>query len=359
MALGVSYTPVRHMSFRYVLLLIASAISLLLASGRSGESQQQGASDPAGNAPCQTSCIWASGVGAVEDCIPCSATGFGLPSAQEIQTDPSYEELLDQPMQFAIVRNVASACEPICAEWISASGRITPDTPEQLRKILKRLEKRRLPIVIQSIGGNLDAALSMGKTIRANKLDVIVGATIYEGCNPDQKGCKPTFADGSYAGASDFRGVQCFSACTYVLAAGKNRVANILSWIGIHQITITTDIDTVVYETKFRMVNGKKKAVSRRVVSRTPKETVVTTRISKSLRKKLVAYYNEMGVDPIILDKMLAVPAKDMAILTYRELVQFKLITDMADKGTLTDGDVCNRDPRPDNCLELKTNAKI
>ena len=79
-------------------------------------------------------------------------------------TDRStYEELLDQPKQFAIVRNVASACEPICIEWISASGRITPDTPEQLRKILKRLEKLRLPIVIQSIGGNLDAALQWGR----------------------------------------------------------------------------------------------------------------------------------------------------------------------------------------------------
>lgn len=107
------------------------------------------------------------------------------------------------------------------------------------------------------------------------------------------------------------------------------------------------------------MVNGKKKAVSRRVVRRTPKETVVTTKISKTLRKKLVAYYNEMGVDPAILDKMLAVPAKDMAILTYKELVQFKLVTDMADKGTLTDGDVCTREPRPDNCVELKPNAKI
>jgi hypothetical protein len=346
------------MSFRYVLLLIVSAISLLLASGRLGEAQQQWASEPAGNAPCENSCIWASGVGAV-DCIPCSTSGFGPPRAQETQTDQSYEELLDQPMQFAIVRNIAMACEPLCAEWISASGRITPDTPAQLRKILKSLDKRRLPIVIQSNGGNLDAALSMGKAIRANKLDVIVGATIYEGCNPDQKDCKPTFADGSYAGTTDFHGVQCFSACTYVLAAGNNRVASILSWIGVHQITITTDIDTVVYETKYRMVNGKKKAVSRRVVSRTPNGTVVTTKISKGLRKKLVAYYNEMGVDPAILDKMLAVPAKDMAILTYKELVQFKLITDMADKGTLTDGDVCTRDPRPDNCVELKTNAKI
>jgi hypothetical protein len=106
-------------------------------------------------------------------------------------------------------------------------------------------------------------------------------------------------------------------------------------------------------------VNGKKKAVGRRVVSRTPNGTVVTTKISKTLRKELVAYFNEMRVDPAILDKMLAVPAKDMAVLTYKELVQFKLITDMADKGTLTDGDVCNRDPKPGNCVELMTNTKI
>lgn len=64
-------------------------------------------------------------------------------------------------MRFAIVRSATSTCEPSCSEWITAYGTIKPDTPSKLRKGLQKLGKRRLPIVIDSNGGAVLAAMEM------------------------------------------------------------------------------------------------------------------------------------------------------------------------------------------------------
>uniref|UniRef100_UPI0019544A62 hypothetical protein n=2 Tax=Pseudomonadota TaxID=1224 RepID=UPI0019544A62 len=80
-----------------------------------------------------------------------------------------------------------------------ATGTIKPDTPAKLRKILNQAGKRRLPLVIDSRGGAVNAAIEMGRIIRKRGLDVAIGKTMYLGCTPGPKSCKPDFADGAYA----------------------------------------------------------------------------------------------------------------------------------------------------------------
>ena len=101
------------------------------------------------------------------------------------------------PMAFAIVRNGTVGCEPNCPQWISAEGQIMPGSATQFRKILKQAGKLRLPVVITSQGGDVEAALAIGQMIRERKIDVLVGWTLFTGCNPTVKTCKlPKAAEG-------------------------------------------------------------------------------------------------------------------------------------------------------------------
>ncbi|RUW99710.1 hypothetical protein EOA27_35240, partial [Mesorhizobium sp. M2A.F.Ca.ET.037.01.1.1] len=91
---------------------------------------------------------------------------------------------LGPTMRFVVVRSSATGCEPNCPEWISAEGTIEAGTPALFRRLLKTLDGRQLPIVVNSPGGNVDAALQLGRMIRKNKLDIAVGITEFSGCSP-------------------------------------------------------------------------------------------------------------------------------------------------------------------------------
>ncbi|UGX87283.1 hypothetical protein [Phyllobacterium meliloti] len=257
-------------------------------------------------------------------------------------------------MRFAIVRTAVPTCEPGCPEWISASGTILGDTPAKLRKILKVMGKRHLPIIMESNGGNVDAAMEMGRMIRKRGLDVAVGNTRFDGCSPDQK-CKPDrYADGAYAGLPYPAGTYCLSACPYILAAGEKRFVGPWALVGVHQITQVYTQTRITYETRYRMVNGKKKILDKRIIGRKPAGSYERTDLSKGYRKKLLTYFTEMGVDPALVDRMLAIPAKDISVLTQDELVQYKLVTGAGDVGDLTATRICEQETKPANCVELK-----
>jgi hypothetical protein len=281
-----------------------------------------------------------------------------IPRPEPIQPLPdTYQSNLlvaDSPMAFAIVRADVEVCRPNCPEWIAATGTIKPDTPAKLRKILNQAGKRRLPLVIDSRGGAVNAAIEMGRIIRKRGLDVAIGKTMYLGCTPGPKSCKPDFADGAYAGYAFPGGGICLSACPFFAAGGLKRLAGYEARVGIHQITTTVTNLMITYQTRYRIVNGKKKIIDRKVVSRKPTGTYETTEVRKGYRKQLVAYFVEMGVKPSLVDRMLAVSASDIYILQYNELSDFKFATDEGDSRAFTAGRICNRDPKPGNCVELK-----
>jgi hypothetical protein len=86
----------------------------------------------------------------------------------------------ERPMNFALVRN--GNCQETCIQWISAEGKITADTPKLLEKLVRSLNGRKLPVVIQSSGGDVNAALAMGRLIRTASLETAVGRTRLDGC---------------------------------------------------------------------------------------------------------------------------------------------------------------------------------
>ena len=183
----------------------------------------------------------------------------------------------DRPMTIALVHS--GKCTEVCVQWISAEGEFTSDTPKRLRAVLKRLKGRRLPVVFQSVGGNVDAAIAVGRMIRAAGLDTVIGRTQLDGCPMLDPRCTEMIVKNGWSvGEVRAGGAFCFSACPLALAGGKVRAAAANAYIGLHQIT-----------------NGRKNAgygpAGRRNLD------AISTRSDPSLKRMLSAYYDEMGVN--------------------------------------------------------------
>ncbi|RTL98317.1 MAG: hypothetical protein EKK31_25965 [Hyphomicrobiales bacterium] len=262
-------------------------------------------------------------------------------------------------MRFAVVRSGAPGCEPNCPEWISAEGTIEAGTPALLKRLLKTLGGRQLPIVVNSPGGNVDAALQLGRMIRKNKLDVAVGITEFSGCSPGMKNCRGNDAKGQpYSGVAYDSGAMCNSACPLMFAGGIRRVVGEWAYLGVHQITTTFRREKLLYRTTYQIVNGKKKIISTRIVSRKNAGSYKTYEMSKAVEKRLSAYLKEMGVEQGVLDVMKATPASDIRQIEPDDMLEMKLVTSLDSLDLLTEKTMCRRNPVPANCREVPSNAK-
>ncbi len=96
---------------------------------------------------------------------------------------------------------------------------MNPGTAAQFADVVKRLNGRRLPILIHSPGGSVPDAAAMGELIRARGLAVAVARTLITNC-PE---AAPKCPDGP--GAAITGGATCASACVLVLAGGVERLA--------------------------------------------------------------------------------------------------------------------------------------
>lgn len=259
------------------------------------------------------------------------------------------------PMTFAIVRNAVSGCEPNCPQWISAEGQIMPGSAGQFRKILKQAGKLRLPVVITSPGGDVEAALAIGQMIHERKMDVLVGWTLFTGCNPSVKTCKlPKEQKGVYAGIAMTSRAYCFSACPFILASGQKRVLGSGAVLGVHEITTQPITQRIRYNETYRMVNGKKKVLSRKVVSRKNIIGKVTTKLSKPFDKKLRNYLNTMGVSLTMLDLLRLAPPSSIHNLTTEEMNSTRLVTATGYSADLVSNNLCKTTPPADNCKAEK-----
>ncbi len=130
----------------------------------------------------------------------------------------------DAAMSVTLVRDARTACEPVCGEFIALRGVIRPDTPKRVAKLLAQTGKRKLPIVIDSAGGDADAAIEIGRMIAKRGLNVAVGTFSYIGCPPGDAACDTARAKGVERGLLSPSGTGCRGSCVLVLAAGTSRL---------------------------------------------------------------------------------------------------------------------------------------
>ncbi|TGS65332.1 hypothetical protein EN844_18135 [Mesorhizobium sp. M3A.F.Ca.ET.201.01.1.1] len=271
------------------------------------------------------------------------------------------ESDLGPTMRFAVVRSSAPGCEPNCPEWISAEGTIEAGTPALLKRTLKSLKGRQLPIIVNSPGGNVDAALQLGRIIRKNKLDIAVGTTVFFGCEPQMKNCRDNDGRGApYFGVAYDSGAMCNSACPLMFAGGIRRVVGEWAFLGVHQITTTYRREKLLYRTTYRVVNGKKKVIGTKLVSRKNAGSYKTYEMSKAVEKRLSAYLREMGIGEGVLVTMKNTPASDIHQLVPENMLRMNLVTSLDSLELFAAATTCRANPVPANCREIPAdgNAK-
>jgi len=232
------------------------------------------------------------------------------------------------PMRFVVVRSSAQ-CEPTCPEWISAEGRIEADSPGLLKALLKGIGDRKLPVVLDSPGGEAEAAMALGHIIRARQLDTMVAKTVFSDCGPETKACKPHQSK-TRLGVVDPVGALCSSACPIVLAGGVRRLADSRAFVGIHRIMVNMPIT--------RTVHGKKV------------QNIEFVRVPKWYERKMENYFKELNAGTWIVSAMQNTPDANMRYLLPFELMDLNLTTEFGHGDTLTDVDVCKTTPPASNC---------
>mgnify|MGYP000600811122 CR=1 FL=1 len=258
----------------------------------------------------------------------------------------------DMPMQFVIVRSAAGYCEPTCPEWIYGEGQIDGSTPKLFRAVLKKAGQRKLPLVLLSPGGNVNAAIEIGRLVRKNAMSVEIGFTRFGGCRPRDAGCQGDGVEkGEFRGVVMASGAFCWSACPLILAGGERRLSSQVALTGVHQVTTVYQRERIYYRERYRMVDGQRKVISRKVVSRKKAGTKVTTKLPKATRRLLVGYLKDMGVNKTLIDAMLSTPPDKIRRLEPVEMLKMNLITELASGDLLTDPMLCAKPALPASCI--------
>lgn len=122
------------------------------------------------------------------------------------------------PMKFGWV-----ACEPNCRGWVSAVGIITADTPKDFDDFARGRQLGGATVVLDSSGGSVNDAITLGRRFRNLGLLTTVGITQQSG---GRQGARPAVASEAY----------CESMCVFLLLAGKKRYVPEAAHVRVHQI---------------------------------------------------------------------------------------------------------------------------
>lgn len=204
-----------------------------------------------------------------------------------------------------------------------------PETPQEFLAALERIRQEdadkwsRLGypsyassgfdgiVRFNSNGGNLVAAMNLGKEIRALKLDTEVGYAMVRHYEKDEAG-GPKNPDTPQPSS-------CFSACVYAFLGGVNRIVGPRipaesdpreSKMGIHQ-----------FYGKEALTDPEGKTFSATDAAAIQKLSAV-----------LAAYVREMGADPRLVELAAqTTPWEPIRILTYQEIRDLHIVTDSSD----------------------------
>lgn len=222
-----------------------------------------------------------------------------------------------EPRPMIVVRMRAKdKCGPRCPEWIMAEGVITPDTPGRFRQLLRQIGSEKLPVVLDSSGGDIDAALEIGRIIRANGLTTIIGRSEAQGCAPREPVCNEGRRLGlAYAGFVSIPG-ECAGACLLLLAAGVQRIGY---WIAEAHIPAL--------------------------------ESFSTRKTGADAAKLVGTYLADMGISPGLIPRL----RRNSLALSRAEMLHFGLSTGRQRVEDFTGSSICARATPAANCVASAT----
>ncbi len=272
-----------------------------------------------------------AGLGAV--CVYAASAAAQTPPARPAapSATPAGPPAAASSMKVRLVRSSEPGCEPDCPEWISAQGQIDHSTPAEFRRVLARIGNRKLPILIDSIGGSVDPSLVVGRMIRAKGLDVVVTKTVLTPCDPREAACRSLKAKGVEPGRPEARISRCASSCAFILAGGVRRYVGAWTVVGLHEIKsiATRRLIRQHYRLEPRYAWGVPVEPRKTIV----KEEVlrVDTREGPADEKtydRIRAYFAEMGVGDSIMPILRSTPNSSIRWVRIAELKATGLATD-------------------------------
>jgi len=259
-----------------------------------------------GNTMCRRNPVPANCREVTSNAKPVEVAAVEAGSASAAPTLGPAPQVQDQEMRFVLVRGINPLCNPDCPEWISAEGTIAAGTADKLRQLLDTVGGRRLPVVINSPGGDVQAALAAGRLIRERRLDVAVARTDFLDCDPGAVGC--VAAGGLHSGLTIDDGAQCDAACAVMVAGGARRLVGADAHFLVH---------------------------------------------SMGMEEKVRAYLDEMAVGSGFFVAMQSAQYAKHRELSRDELQKFGLTTGPQSVDALTGATICKSSPKPDNCRVL------
>jgi hypothetical protein len=261
----------------------------------------------------------------------------------------------DPEMTFQIMRASNATCEPNCPEWIYAQGRIVGSTASKFNQILRQGDRKPLLLVIQSGGGDVRAALTMGRALRANKMSVAIGYAFALNCRTGDDYCEKVLKAKKISnGILTSKPGYCASACTLVLAAGVERIAIPGSIVGTHQILNKPLFQRVFYRERYLMIHGKKKVISKTITKR---ETIIgkaTTKLAPDFEAELKRYVKSMGVGSDFLEFYAKAPPSTIYKMTPAEKMKTKIITSQLSPEIYARPEICLGKTAAANCVLIK-----
>jgi hypothetical protein len=151
-----------------------------------------------------------------------SALGVVLPGlmmslAGSARAEPALEER-KLPMKFSWV-----VCEPNCRGWVSAVGVVTADSPGEFDQFARGRNLGGATVVLDSSGGSVNDAITLGRRWRSLGLLTTVGTSIE---THTARGVQTSIMPDAY----------CESMCVFLLLSGKTRYVPDGAHIRVHQI---------------------------------------------------------------------------------------------------------------------------
>lgn len=156
------------------------------------------------------------------------AIALALAAAALVLSPPASAEVVDRalPMHFDLrLQGPADSCVTACQLWISASGAITADTPQDFERFAQNHDLAGATVVLDSDGGSVHGAMALGRVIRRLGLNTTVGRII------DLDAAEQGIAHGKYSPRAD-----CESMCGFVLLGGVHRSVPGEARVMVHQI---------------------------------------------------------------------------------------------------------------------------
>jgi hypothetical protein len=237
----------------------------------------------------------------------------------------------DQPMTIALVRMALPGCDPYCPEFITMQGVVQPDSDRKLRRLLDGFNGQRPPVVINSPGGNVDAAMAMGRAIRAKGLDVAVGRVAPGSiCQAGDAACIAAQKGKPPVRSLSFDQTICSSACTLVLAGGTRRIIMGNARIGVHSMeeSETERVIERVYRRSGDQAEGGREIVSERVISQKSRPVDAPPEVAN---RGVPEHLASMGINRRFTEITLATPHSQIRVLSAKEMIETGIATHNAE----------------------------